>query len=983
MKPELKLNTEYPAPDEQETTEKLIVLLKRVIEGRYLTGLTYRDVHVKGHAGVRAEFIVEPNLPEELRVGVFKEPRTYPAWIRFSNSSETPSPDIKKDIRGFALKLMDVEGEKLLASQKDATTQDFIFLTTNLFLTKDAKDFLKLVETGALNQEKSFSDYVAIFWYFLTRPKVGASLRAAQRKFPHLLELEWFSATPYLFGERAVKYALKPWLKTKSELPQDPTNNFLRERLAEHLAREGTGFDFMVQFQLDPYREPIENSLVEWKEENTPFIKLASINIPRQIIDAPEQMVFTENLSFNPWHCLPEHRPLGSANRVRQAVYQAISEFRRSRNGVPIAEPTPDENFGMPPGAPNGSEATSSGVRIASPPPHPEMRGSNNMFKKFANWLKGLETWQKLLAGVLALLLVVGLPYLIYSRYARGLADPEKPTTDTLHLNNDVWTEAERQRYYHLSQGSEIMPYDWFIALEQGNNERPFISDDNMTRFRLIPDPNAISNPDRLPIGFAKDERGDPVTGMVNVGLTCAGCHTAQMTYKGTGIRIDGAPGKVDFDGFIASLVGSLSVTAASPTLVPDSKFNRFARKVLKEGYSVEKAARLKIDVVKFLAGQLKSADQQKRIDAASGKKATKGGFGRIDALGAGGNRLYGQIDPKNLRTLDSPVKALPLWYTHQYNWVQTNGSIRQPMARNIIEALAVNASLVFPGDPAKNDRYTSSVRLDNMAELEGIVSRFKAPIWPEKVLGALNQDRIKRGATLYQTHCASCHAPQMESQPEPSDPVSVRHNKTYFVLPLTPVDKTGTDPLDAVNFADRTLDASSIKDDAGKQMSKDTPGPVVIGMVLSGIINRRYKEISLPQEKQDEWNGFRDNLLRACKSYPARPLAGVWATAPYLHNGSVHSLYQLLLPENDRDRKFYTGSVEFDPVNVGFDTTQIHGAFEFDTSIPGNSNRGHQYGVSMTHEERLDLIEFLKDLKFSETDFPKVAPSSPTDCGS
>jgi hypothetical protein len=345
MKQELKLNTEYPAPDEQETTEKLIVRLKGVIQQRYLNGLTTRDVHVKGHAGVRAEFIVEPNLPEEFRVGVFKEPRTYPAWIRFSNSSENPSADIKKDIRGFALKLMDVEGEKLIPSQKDATTQDFIFLSTNLFLTKDAKDFLKLVETNALSPDKSFGDRFRIFWYFLTRPKVGASLRAGQRKFPHLLEMEWFSATPYLFGGRAVKYGLKPQLKTKSELPKDPTNNYLRERLVEHLAREGTAFDFMVQFQLDPYREPIENSLVEWKEKNTPFHKVATINIPRQIIDAPEQMLFTENLSFNPWHGLTAHRPLGSANRVRQAVYLAISEFRRSRNGVPNVEPTPDESF--------------------------------------------------------------------------------------------------------------------------------------------------------------------------------------------------------------------------------------------------------------------------------------------------------------------------------------------------------------------------------------------------------------------------------------------------------------------------------------------------------------------------------------------------------------------------------------------------------------------------------------------------------------
>jgi hypothetical protein len=345
MKHDLKLNTEYPAPDEQEFTEKLIVLLKRIIEQRDTGGITRRDVHVKAHAVVRAEFIVEPGLPEEFRVGVFKESRTYPAWIRLSNASHEPAEDIKGDVRGFALKLMGVEGEKLIDSQKDATTQDFIFLSTNLFLTKDAKDFYKLVESGALNKKKSISDYLGILRYFLPRPRVGIKLLAASRKFPHLLEMEWFSTTPYLLGGRAVKYALKPWIKTKSALPENPTPNYLRERLTEHLAREGAGFDFMVQFQLDPYREPIENSLVEWKEENTPFHKVATINIPRQSIDSPEQMSFAENLSFNPWHCLPEHRPLGSANRVRKAVYIAISEFRRGRNRVPNTEPTPDGNL--------------------------------------------------------------------------------------------------------------------------------------------------------------------------------------------------------------------------------------------------------------------------------------------------------------------------------------------------------------------------------------------------------------------------------------------------------------------------------------------------------------------------------------------------------------------------------------------------------------------------------------------------------------
>jgi Catalase len=337
MKRKLKLNTEYQEPNEQEITEKLIALLKSVIEQRYFMNPTHRDVHVKGHAAVRAEFIVEPDLPKELRVGVFREPRTYQAWIRFSNANQDAAMDIKGDIRGFALKLMEVEGEKLLPTQEDARTQDFIFLSTNLFLTKDAADFYRFVKCGALSNQKSVSDYFRLLWFVVTHLKVGIGLLGASRKFANLLEMEWFSATPYLFGERAVKYGLKPWLKTKTELPKKPSNNFLRERLKENLEREGAGFDFMIQFQTDPYKEPIENALVPW---DSPFHKIATVKISRQKIDSPEQMTFCENLSFNPWHSLPEHRPLGSANRARKAVYLAISDFRRTRNGAPTSEPT-------------------------------------------------------------------------------------------------------------------------------------------------------------------------------------------------------------------------------------------------------------------------------------------------------------------------------------------------------------------------------------------------------------------------------------------------------------------------------------------------------------------------------------------------------------------------------------------------------------------------------------------------------------------
>jgi hypothetical protein len=338
-----ELCKEVLEPGEAELAGKLIAALRGVIEQWYLTGLTYRDVHVKGHAAVRAEFTVVPGLPKELQVGVFKEARTFPAWIRFSNASHFPAPDIKGDIRGMAVKLMGVEGRKLLGPQQDAQTHDFIFLSTDVFLTRNATDFLKFVEAGALNYHKSLSDYLKLAWYILGHFDVGVGLLANSRKFASLLEIDWYSATPYLFSDRAVKYRLRPWQQPLTPLPAKPAHNFLRERLTADLEQRPAGFDFMIQVQRDPKLQPIENALVPWKEKDAPFEKIATLELPRQKIGSPEFRDVAENLSMNPWHCLPEHRPLGGVNRVRRDVYFGISSFRHGQNGVPVREPDPHD----------------------------------------------------------------------------------------------------------------------------------------------------------------------------------------------------------------------------------------------------------------------------------------------------------------------------------------------------------------------------------------------------------------------------------------------------------------------------------------------------------------------------------------------------------------------------------------------------------------------------------------------------------------
>jgi hypothetical protein len=330
----LELTTEYPSPDEQVHVDSLINRLRDKMRRDYAGGRTLRDAHPKMHGCVRAEFAIEPQLPDEARIGVFKEPRTFQAWVRFSNQSGTVGPDSTRDIRGMAIKLLDVEGPKLLSSGLDGTTQDFIFISDRRFVTKDIVEFDGLVKS-------LLSGFLSAAWFFLnpfdSHLRVLRNLLCSLKHCDDVLDIQYYSASPYLFGPRAVKYSVKPSSPQSITPPDKSTDDYLREMLARRLATDSATFDFMVQFQMDPYRMPIEDPGVAWNEKVSPFQKVATLTIPAQEFDSIEQRTFGDNLSFNPWHCLPEHRPLGGINRARRQIYQTLSAFRHQQNGLSAA----------------------------------------------------------------------------------------------------------------------------------------------------------------------------------------------------------------------------------------------------------------------------------------------------------------------------------------------------------------------------------------------------------------------------------------------------------------------------------------------------------------------------------------------------------------------------------------------------------------------------------------------------------------------
>jgi FAD/FMN-containing dehydrogenase len=343
MQEKLELNKEYPLPGEEENAESLVEHEKRILRERYERGNFLRDFHSKTHAGVKAKFIVEANLDQEFRYGVFKEPKTWPAWIRFSNAGETVVPDIKQDARGFAIKLMGVPSEKLLEAEKNATTQDFILFTPETFFTDNAFQFFDFIKVFHSKKYK----LLKLTAYFIQNPKIFWVIFRSLKRHANLLEVQYFSATPYLLGTRAVKYSVSPWRPATSTVPpkNKAADNYLRERLVNDLTEGEARFDLLVQFQADPYKTPIEKATVAWPPSIAPFHKVATIVIPPQKFDTKERREFTENLSMNPWHALAEHRPLGNVNRTRRKLYNAISAFRHEMNQQIRQEPSAGEDF--------------------------------------------------------------------------------------------------------------------------------------------------------------------------------------------------------------------------------------------------------------------------------------------------------------------------------------------------------------------------------------------------------------------------------------------------------------------------------------------------------------------------------------------------------------------------------------------------------------------------------------------------------------
>jgi len=319
-------------PDEDIHVDNLIANLREKLKRDYEGRQTLRDAYPKMHGCVQATFRVAPGLPDDLKVGLFGEQRSFQAWVRFSNASGAPQHDDEKDIRGLAIKLMDVPGTKLMEGAERCRTHDLLLASYDRFFARNVAEFDAF--SHALVHGK-----LTLARFLFAHPALALRLIQSRKRHANLLEIPYFGVVPYLFGSTAVKYTLRPSAPGTAAVA---SNSYwhLRDALKARLAKQPASFEFMIQRFVDHQKTPIEDASVRWSEHDAPFVKIATLEIPVQDFDTAERRSFAENLSFNPWRALAPHRPLGGLSRARRRVYRALSDLRHDRNAAPDEEPS-------------------------------------------------------------------------------------------------------------------------------------------------------------------------------------------------------------------------------------------------------------------------------------------------------------------------------------------------------------------------------------------------------------------------------------------------------------------------------------------------------------------------------------------------------------------------------------------------------------------------------------------------------------------
>lgn len=581
------------------------------------------------------------------------------------------------------------------------------------------------------------------------------------------------------------------------------------------------------------------------------------------------------------------------------------------------------------------------------------------------------------------------------------------------------WTEEGRTKWYEATQGSRLMPLAWFEALEQADNDRLFRDDTHLDGFRFL------TRPGKLPAGFAVDQQDDSgftfsklewYEGQPRdekwIGLNCSACHTGQIRHQGQTHVIDGGPSLLDFQSFIEALDRALVATRNDP-----AKFDRFARKVLKQDNPGNRN-KLTQALDSLIAWQ---ARIERMNNGGAEQAPIRYGFARLDAFGHIFNKVALIVDAENQdpNRSDAPVSYPFLWDIYRQDRLQWNGIVTSgriglggdryvdfgAIGRNAGEVIGVFGDVVVKPVPSMGG-FPSSLNVTNLDWLEVQLRHVRAPKWPDSfhdpAVSAEQRDAmVATGRSLFdQLNCDSCHA-----TPPAGDSV--------YKVTMTPLRRdapnpnnpgrnpaaNNTDPWMACNALSYTAKTGRLQNRPdgyinGTRLGPNEPLATMLATTVKGALVAKWKQLAeiiattfigvrVPAQVVPETGTLEETpepRLDLCFAandrakpgesppfaYKARPLDGIWATAPYLHNGSVPTLFDLLRAPADRPKAFMLGTREYDVVNVGYrtDPGAPGNSFRFDTAVRGNSNAGHVYGVDrLDDNQRRALVEYLKTL--------------------
>ncbi|MBO9575339.1 MAG: hypothetical protein J7494_06365 [Sphingobium sp.] len=575
------------------------------------------------------------------------------------------------------------------------------------------------------------------------------------------------------------------------------------------------------------------------------------------------------------------------------------------------------------------------------------------------------------------------------------VASCTKPAAGVAETGQGWSTEAQGD-WANATQGSRLIPLAWYKALAQPDGTAPFADNAYLATFRIV------TQKDRLPVGFAVDDGSDTDLTVSKLrwyagqkdreqwlGLNCAACHTAVIEYEDKEQRIDGGPALFDYQIFVEALDKALHQTldsASAANVAGQARFDAFAKQVLATADTPANRSQLRDALAKLIAWE----DKVEKMNTTS----VRYGYGRVDAFGHIYNKvsLFNGAEHPTPNPASAPVSYPFLWDIYRHDKLQWNGiaeNSRFPlgpdkwldygaMGRNTGEVIGVFGDIaVAPNAGLKG--YKSSVQVANLERIERLLESLKAPKWPWE-----NKGDIAHGEQLFKDHCQGCHMPQPGTAPYKVKLVPQRKNN-----------RNNTDlwmACNAIRYTSAPGKLAGVSENyiggGPKYTTEDARIASMLATTVKGALVGKKGEIlaqagrvfigvgGLPVVVNVEAipePGALNPILTACldansplMQYKARPLDGIWATAPYLHNGSVPNLYQLLLPPEKRVTRFYVGTRRYDPVNVGYQTDKgaPGNGFEYDTTLQANSNMGHDYDVGkLSDADRMALIAYMKTL--------------------